>query len=61
MVQTLQLRREHRPDEPVEGLHTIGETAGLYSSHYRATSVLRAQTFGQMAGVEIAQAPVSAG
>ncbi|MFG3119598.1 FAD-binding protein [Streptomyces sp. NPDC048197] len=44
--------------EPVQGLYAIGETAGLYYSRYPgATSVLRALTFGRLAGAEIAQAP----
>ncbi|MGV4987007.1 FAD-dependent oxidoreductase [Streptomyces sp. NRAIS4] len=48
--------------EPIAGLYAIGETAGLYYSRYPgATSVLRALTFGRMAGAEIARAPVPAG
>lgn len=46
--------------EPVAGLYAVGENAGLYYSRYPgATSVLRALTFGRMAGAEIARESVT--
>ncbi|WP_051830834.1 FAD-dependent oxidoreductase [Streptomyces violens] len=48
--------------EPIEGLYAIGETAGLYYSRYPgATSVLRALTFGRLAGADIARVPAATG
>lgn len=42
--------------EPIGGLYPIGGTAGFYYSRYPgSTSVLRALTFGRLAGAEIAQ------
>ncbi|MFG3285497.1 FAD-binding protein [Streptomyces sp. NPDC048111] len=47
---------------PIDGLYAVGETAGLYYSRYPgATSVLRALTFGRLAGAEIAQVTAPAG
>ncbi|GAB7035435.1 FAD-binding protein [Streptomyces sp. NPDC021749] len=48
--------------EPLAGLYAVGETAGLYYGSYPgATSVLRALTFGRLAGAEIARAQVATG
>ena len=42
-------------EEPIPGLYAAGEITGLYHKHPPATSVLRANTFGRIVGMKVAE------